>query len=248
MTFVSRLALVLAIALLATLLAVAAGAFVASQKVAAEIERARVSHLLGSLRGATEANLAIGLTLDQLSALQARIERETGADPSVQAIDVFNSQGRSVYSTDRGAVGEDVPAPWMAQIRSDGIWSVPGNGEIIYLTRFDNDLGFAGGVAVSVTDSEGVARNERLLFDLSGRTLAFIVAAIAVAIGLVLAFAAVMTSPFRRVTRILRGEENPQAPAPGLTQLSVQARRTWIRSEERIDAGLKQLEALDDSI
>ncbi|WP_210163761.1 hypothetical protein [Azorhizobium doebereinerae] len=248
MTFVGRLALFVAAALLATLLVVATGAFFASQKVTADIERARVSHLLGSLRSATEANLAIGLALDQVSSLQARIERETAADAAVQAIDVFNAQGRSVYSTDRGAVGEEVPPAWTTQMRDDGIWTVPGRGETVYVTRFDNDLGFAGGIAVSVSDDARANRNERMLVDLAWRTLAVGGAGILAAGLLAFAFGALMTRPFGNAARILRGEAASAPAGRGLEQLAQQTRRTWTRSEERIDAGLKQLEALDDGI
>lgn len=247
MTFVGRLALFVAAALLATLLVVATGAFFASQKVTADIERARVSHLLGSLRNATEANLAIGLALDQVSSLQARIERETAADVAVQAIDVFNAQGRSVYSTDRGAVGEEVPPAWTAQM-GDDIWTVPGRGETVYVTRFDNDLGFAGGIAVSVSDDARASRNERMLVDLAWRTLAVGGACILAAGLLAFAFGALMTRPFGAVARILRGEQASAPAGRSLEQLAQQTRRTWTRSEERIDAGLKQLEALDDGI
>lgn len=67
MTFVSRLILVAVVSVTAAVVAVAVIAFSASDRVGAEIERARVANLLGTLRASTEANLSIGLALDQIS-------------------------------------------------------------------------------------------------------------------------------------------------------------------------------------
>ena len=246
MTFVGRLVLVVAAAVLAILIVVAAGAYLAGQRVTAEIERARVSHLLGNLRSTTEANLSIGLALDQVSSLQTRIEREKAGDPSILAIDIFNLSGRSIYSTDRGAVGEAVPDTWSKPAGADEIWSLTSRGETVFGTRFDNDLGPAGGISISVSDSARAGRNERLLTDLIGRTAAAAVAGVIVAALLAWAFAAAMTRPFRNVASILRGEDAAVVPGRGMEHLASQTRRAWTRSEERIDAGTRQLEALDD--
>ncbi|MGU3494996.1 hypothetical protein ACLBXM_13215 [Xanthobacteraceae bacterium A53D] len=248
MHFVGRLVLFIAAALLATLLVVAAGAFVAGERVTAEVERARLSLLLGNLRTATEANLAIGLSLEQVTALQSRIEREIAADDSVLAIDIFNAQGRSVYSTDRGAVGEDVPKPWLDASRRENMTAIVGYNETVYISRFDNDLGFAGGFAATVSDAEDHARAERRLLHLGWRTLLIAGGAILVAFIACLAFGAVMTRPFRRATQILKGERDDAPQDPSLEHLALQTRRSWMRTEERIDAGHKQLEALDDGI
>lgn len=246
MTFVGRLVLVVAAAVLAIVIVVAAGAYLAGQRVTAEIERARVSHLLGNLRSTTEANLSIGLALDQVSSLQTRIEREKAGDPSILAIDIFNVAGRSIYSTDRGAVGEAVPDSWNKAPETEDIWSQSARGETVFGTRFDNDLGPAGGISVSVSDSARTGRNERLLTDLILRAAATALAGIVVAVLLAWVFAAVMTRPFRNVAAILRGEDAAAAPGRGMEHLASQTRRAWARSEERIDAGTRQLEALDD--
>ena len=246
MTFVGRLVFIVAAAVLAIVIVVAAGAYLAGQRVTAEIERARVSHLLGNLRSTTEANLSIGLALDQVSSLQSRIEREKAGDPSILAIDIYNAAGRSIYSTDRGAVGEAVPESWSKPAEIDEIWSQSSRGETVFGTRFDNDLGRAGGISVSVSDSARTGRNERLLTELILRASAAALGGILVAVLLAWAFSSVMTRPFRNVAAILRGQEAPVTPGRGMEQLASQTKRAWSRSEERIDAGTRQLEALDD--
>lgn len=246
MTFVGRLVLVVAAAVLAIVIVVAAGAYLAGQRVTAEIERARVSHLLGNLRSTTEANLSIGLALDQISSLQARIEREKAGDPSILAIDIFNAGGRSIYSTDRGAVGEAVPDSWRKPPEIDEIWSQSNRGETVFGSRFDNDLGPAGGISVSVSDSARSGRNERLLTDLVLRAAAAALAGMVIAVLAAWAFATLMTRPFRNVAAILRGQDASELPGGGMETLAGQTQRAWARTEERIDAGTRQLEALDD--
>jgi hypothetical protein len=247
MTFATRLVLVIMLSVLVTLGVIAGGAFVASEEVSAEIEQARVSHLLGTLRSTTEANLSIGLSLDQISLLQARIEREKANDSSVLAIDVFNSAGRSLYGTDRGSIGELVGENWIRKLGQDGIWHVATRGEVVFGTRFENDLGVAGGIAVTVSDAGRRNRTNILGLDLSARSALVALAAIVSGALASLAFAHVMTRPFDRVTRILRGEEVRVGRNQPMELLAARVKENWTKADTRIDRGMEQLEALDDA-
>ncbi len=247
MTFVSRLVLVTLGTLLVTLVTVASAAFLAGSKVGEEIELARVSHLLGTLRSATEANLSIGLTLDQISLLQARIEREKVNDPSIVAIDIFNPQGRFIYSTDRGTIGEMVDKPWLALLKQDTIWHMDGPRESTFGTRFDGDLGVAGGIAVTVSDSARMQRVETLGFALVSHSAVTIAAACLMGILAAGACAFVMTRPFARVARILRGASIQNQRGLTLEKLAVQTREAWDKAEERVETGMRDLQELDDA-
>ncbi|MEP9367450.1 hypothetical protein [Xanthobacter sp. VNH20] len=247
MPFVSRLVLVVVFSVLLTIAAVAAGAFLAGERVNAEIEEARVSRLLGALRSTTEANLSIGLALDQISPLQSRIEREKASDSSVLAIDIFNAAGKSVYSTDRGSVGESVTEIWTEKLQDDGIWHTVTRGETVFGTRFENDLGLAGGIAVIVSDRSRQARGDALHFDLLTRTASLASGAVVLSILSALAFVYAVTRGFDRAARVLRGEAGGGAPSQGLELLAFEAKETWTKSEQRIERGLAQLGALDDA-
>lgn len=247
MAFVSRLVLVTLGTLLVTLVTVAGAAFLAGTKVGEEIEMARVSHLLGTLRSATEANLSIGLTLDQLSLLQARIEREKVNDPSIVAIDIFSAPGRFMYSTDRGAIGETVDKSWLTPLAHDGIWRLEGRRETIFGTRFDGDLGLAGGIAVTVSDSARVHRVETLGLSLITQSGLLIGAAGLVGFLAAMGCAFVLTRPFARVSRILRGERMRPHRGWRLETLAVQTRKTWDAAEERAEVGMRELQELDDA-
>ncbi|MFG1480228.1 hypothetical protein V5F53_16470 [Xanthobacter sp. V4C-4] len=247
MTFVSRLALVVISAVVATVVAVALICFAASERVGVEIERARVANLLTTLRTATEANLSIGLTLEQISTLQERIEREKAGDPSVLAIDIFNAAGRALYSTDRGLIGESVAPDWVRRLASTGIWQAVERGDTVFGTRFENDLGLAGGISVTVSDRARLARAESLSLSLAGLALALVAGGAVTAAIAALIFSFLMSRPFEQVARILSGETAGPAAEGSLPQLAIDAQHSWIEAEARVDRGLGQLGALDDA-
>ncbi|MFG1393414.1 hypothetical protein [Xanthobacter agilis] len=247
MTFVSRLALVVISAVIATMVAVALICFTASERVNVEIERARVANLLNTLRTATEANLSIGLTLDQISPLQERIEREKAGDSAVLAIDIFNATGRTIYSTDRSLIGEAVPSVWVERSANVGIWQMTERGDTVFGTHFENDLGLAGGISVTTSDRARVARAESLGLNLLGIALALIAGG-GVTAGLAAsAFAYLMSRPFDQVARVLSAEALGPAAEGSLPQIAQEARHSWIEAEARVDRGLGQLGALDDA-
>ena len=247
MAFVSRLVLVTLGTLLVTLVTVAGAAFFAGSKVGEEIEMARVSHLLGTLRSATESNLSIGLTLDQVSLLQARIEREKVNDPSIVAIDIFNAQGRFIYSTDRGTIGETADKSWVSLLKQDNIWRLEARRETIFGTHFDGDLGLAGGIAVTVSDSARVHRVERMGLSLITNSTLTIAAAGLIGVLAAVGCAFVMTRPFARVARILNGASIRPLRGWRLEALAVQTRQTWAKAEDRAENGMRELQELDDA-
>ncbi|MEP9352959.1 hypothetical protein ABLE93_05090 [Xanthobacter sp. KR7-65] len=247
MTFVSRLILVSVVSVTAAVVAVAIIAFSASDRVGEEIERARVANLLGTLRASTEANLSIGLLLDQISLLQPRIEREKASDPSILAIDVFNPAGRAIYSTDRSVIGEEVAQDWVRRLGAEGVWTAAERSDTVFGTRFENDLGVAGGISVTVSDEARSARADRLGLDLLARAAMLCLAASIAATLAAVVFAHMITRPFDRVARILRGEGTPAGDDGGLTPLAEATVKSWHNAEARIDRGLGHLGALDDA-
>ncbi len=251
MTFFGRLLLIIAVSLAVTLLALPAATFFAGEQVNDEIEQARAAHLLGALRQTTEANLGIGLMLDEIGLLQSTIEREKAQDPSIVVIDIFNAAGRSVYSTDRGSVGEPVDPTWMNKLRSEGTWHSSFRGETIFGTRFENDLGVAGGIAVTLSGASRVARMESLALAVAAHGAVIVVGAFAVGMAIALLFSRWLGIPFRRVAAILRDTSTaapvaPSGPVGGLERAALQVRERWREEDARLAQGMARLEALDD--
>ncbi|MFY3383346.1 hypothetical protein [Paracidovorax sp. MALMAid1276] len=103
------------------------------------IQRARLSLTLAALQESIEGDLALGLDLPELRAVQPRLEKALSADRRLHAIDVVDRAGLALFSTDRGAVGEplhpragvaaDLGArtdrAWTAQIGAEALTGLP---------------------------------------------------------------------------------------------------------------------------
>ena len=95
------------ILLLATLLA-------GLQRAQAQsLREARLEIALQSLRERLETNLTLGFELADSHHAQAMLEDVLADDPTLLAAEVFDAGAISLFNTDRGAIGERVPASWL---------------------------------------------------------------------------------------------------------------------------------------
>ena len=62
--------------------------------------------------------LDLGLQFSDIGTLPATLERERGTDDLIQGIDIFDNEGRLLYSTDTLRMSRPVPAAWLAAIAS----------------------------------------------------------------------------------------------------------------------------------
>jgi hypothetical protein len=223
----------------------------ATDRVRAQIAAAKDGYLLRTLRTAAEANVSIGLTLEQMDGLQGLIEREREGAESLLSIDVFNPNGVVVYSTDRSAIGTAVALPWVPRLQGDKTWTVEGRAERVIGTRFDNDLGGAeGGIAITQRGltaarlpADPVAAMKAFTTPLVASLLAIALSALAA--GLLLQRA---TSRFRRAAGLLTGRATA-APAPddALSALALARRAQWARIRDALEERQRSLQRLDDA-
>lgn len=220
----------------------------------------RDSYLLHSLRTAAENYLAIGLSLDQMAALQGLIERERASFAQVQAIDVFTANGTLLYSTDLSALGSQVPAHWRSSLSDSAPWLREEAGLRELGTRFDNDLGqAAGGIVLSVATTtpalsvqQWQQRGQAALQALALLALAGLSAWAGTALGL-----GRLLAPYERVARILQRplqeplqEPQPEPSADTTTPLEHTAQQThaaWSAAQQHTKQRLRQLQELDDA-
>jgi hypothetical protein len=143
--------------LLPVALAVAAAfavAFLVPEALSHRAQEARLVFRLETLRTATEANLALGLPVDEVPATQDLIERAERADPDLLAIDVFARDGVTLYSTDLGVIGEPVPPAWLAATNARGLggrWSLHAEDETLIGLPVRDDLGEVVAEITSIT-------------------------------------------------------------------------------------------------
>ncbi len=64
--------------------------------------------------------LELGLQFSEMTTLPTTLDRERATDDLIQGIDVFDTEGRLLYSTDRLRASRPVPASWLAAARKAG--------------------------------------------------------------------------------------------------------------------------------
>lgn len=117
-----------AVLLLAMLLALAASAaswFIALEQRGAALRESRFQFSIGTLRDALESGLRLGLLLPDLPGAQNLINQSQAQDRVILSIDVFDTEGRVLFSTDDDGTGARIPqfvrAPCLAA--TDRHWS-----------------------------------------------------------------------------------------------------------------------------
>src|SRR5262245_38715811 len=103
------------VALVVSFFAVGMAAFLNYFKYKSTINNIVKSRVLVVGRGienSVQASLQLGMQFSELAQLSQLLQREKSSDRLVRGIDVFDSSGQVIYSTDRGRVGQKVPASW----------------------------------------------------------------------------------------------------------------------------------------
>ena len=74
-----------------------------------------------SVENSIQNALELGLQFSDIATLPTTLDRERATDDLIQGIDVFDTQGNMLYSTDRLRASRPVPAPWLAAAHKAGI-------------------------------------------------------------------------------------------------------------------------------
>lgn len=111
----------------------------------------RYASVAMSLASAFEVSLDLGVPLEAQRNLLDDMRFEIERDPTIVSIDVFDPSGRLVFTTDRGGVGDRVPAAWVAQLADGGQrgWTVAdGSGRVTGASIINNFNKVAGAVGL----------------------------------------------------------------------------------------------------
>ena len=105
------------VALVVSFFAVGMAAFLNYFKYKSTINNIVKSRVLVVGRGienSVQASLQLGMQFAELSQLPQLMQREKSSDRLVRGIEIFDTSGQVIYSTDRSRVGQKVPATWTA--------------------------------------------------------------------------------------------------------------------------------------
>lgn len=73
-----------------------------------------------AVENSINSSLSLGLQFGDIGTLQATLERERATDDLIEGIDVFDTEGRMLYSTDRLRANRPAPADWLVMARKSG--------------------------------------------------------------------------------------------------------------------------------
>lgn len=143
---------------------------------------ARLEITLGELRERLEADLLLGFDLADSGRAQDLLADTLARDPSLLSVEVFDAGGLSLFNTDRGSIGEPVPAAWLEAIarqpaakvsEAPTLWSAEGADAVLGLPLrgpFGEIVGH-----VSVTSAPVARPDPRLVVGMTLGALAFLV-------------------------------------------------------------------------
>jgi hypothetical protein len=100
-----------------------------------------------SIENSIQSSLSLGLQFGDLTTLPAMLERERATDDLIMGIDVFDTEGRPLYSTDRLRGTRPAPASWVAAARKavDKDWMVHAEEESAVGVALQNNFGLTIG-------------------------------------------------------------------------------------------------------
>jgi hypothetical protein len=91
--------------------------------------------------------MALGLQFADIGTLPGTLDRERATDELIQGIDVFDTEGKSLYSTDALRASKPIPAAWLAAARKAGAdnWFVDDDQESAAGISVKNNFGLTIG-------------------------------------------------------------------------------------------------------
>ena len=101
-----------------------------------------------SVENSIQASLLLGLQFGDIGTLTDTLERERRTDDVLTGIDVFDTTGAILYSTDRERVARGVPTAWLTAARKAGTtapWLVEGEVESVTGISLENNFGLTMG-------------------------------------------------------------------------------------------------------
>lgn len=111
-----------------------------------------------SIEGSIQGSLALGLQFGDIGTLPGTLQREQATDDLILSIDIFSTDGKMLYSTDRLRMSRPVPPAWLEAARKAGKedWFVAGDDDAAAGMTIDNNFGLTLGHVVLRYSSERV--------------------------------------------------------------------------------------------
>jgi hypothetical protein len=114
-----------------------------------ETVKSRVLVVANPIETSVQASLALGLSFAELGILNDLLIRQKSSDSLITGIDVYDTTGKVLYSTDAPRISQAVPAGWLEAARLMGKkdeWAVEESSQLVtgiaLKNNFDLTVGF----------------------------------------------------------------------------------------------------------
>lgn len=142
-----------------------------------------------SIENSIQSSLALGLQFSDLGTLPGTLERERATDDLILSIEIFDTEGKPLYSTDRLRASRAVPATWFAAAKQAGVndWFVKDGTESAAGIAIQNNFGvLIGHLALRYSEEQVRAGTNEVARELAVSTFAIFAAAALLASGALL--------------------------------------------------------------
>ncbi|MBL8518052.1 MAG: hypothetical protein JNM76_13905 [Betaproteobacteria bacterium] len=113
-----------------------------------ETVKSRVLVVANPIETSVQASLALGLNFAELGILNSLLARQKASDTLITGIDVYDTAGKILYSTDSPRVGQQAPAAWLEAARSMGKkedWAVEEKNQLVTGIALKNNFDLTAG-------------------------------------------------------------------------------------------------------
>jgi sensor histidine kinase regulating citrate/malate metabolism len=244
----ARITLTLMVVLSAAVALLALLSFNKYQKALEELVEARYRFVLQDVAQTLELSLDLRIPLNELSSLQGVLERRRAANADMQYIEIFDAEGRILFSSDRSTIGDVLPEHWVqANLwAGEGAWRrVDEDGFVLGLplrTSFSQTI---GGVVLAYAKAPIQEQLSTMAWQLLRNCALTVVLFALLLLG---ALQLLLRGPRRRLKELRAMFEGLPArpPAPGaLEPLALAAGQAVAAGAAALDAAAAELQRLD---
>ncbi len=191
------------------------------------------------------SSLALGLQLTELGTLPGTLQRLRATDDLLVGIDIFDTEGQPLYSTDQLRATRAVSRAWLEAAQRAGAneeWVVREDGEAAIGMDIQNEFGLTVGY-VALRYSEARARDAALHVgrQIALSTLGVFALAVSVASLAMLGVMNMLSSNARRLEDALRSGDPGRAAAAGRGGLFAQALKRFIETVRSAETQITEL-------
>lgn len=212
--------------------------------VADRIVAERLTFTGKQIEHSIQSSLALGLQFSELGTLPATLQRLRATDDLILGIDIFDPEGRPLYSTDQLRAKQPVPARWLGEAKDAGtdVWVVRDDRDAAVGMAIQNQFSLTlGHVAMRYSQDKVEETARAVARRLALATLGVFVVAAALASVLMVAVMNRLGRDAKRLEEALRSGDPARAAAAGHGGPFAQALKRFVETVRSAETQIIEL-------